>query len=277
MNMEFDFFTHNINKMSYTHIHYIISELLIDILKNRSKLEFSISLLNKDKRKIVQNLSIKIINKIEKYDNEIMRVKALYEFDRSFGSFNFVAGVDEVGRGPLAGPIVTAAVILDLNNTIDSDIIIGINDSKKLSQKNREKLSLIIKDRALGFAIACIDNNSIDEKGISYCNNKAFIEACENLSIKPEMVLSDGYPIRNYNINNKAVIKGDTKSASIACASIIAKVYRDSLMYEYSNLYPQYGFASHVGYGTKEHIENIIRYGITPIHRKSFLRNMNIL
>ena len=226
--------------------------------------------LNSDKRKNVNGVGKSLQRHVENYKNELLRVKNLYEFDKRYGA-NVVAGVDEVGRGPLAGPIVSAAVILDLNTT---ELILHINDSKKLSAKVREELSEIIKEKAVAYSIAVLDNKIIDTRGIGFCNNEIFKMSIGNLEVKPELVLSDGYPIKNFNIKNEFVIKGDTKSASIACASILAKVYRDNLMKEYGKSYPQYGFESNVGYGSKDHIEAIKTYGITEIHRKSFLTNI---
>ena len=197
----------------------------------------------------------------------------MYEFDKSFGDYNFVAGVDEVGRGPLAGPIVSCAVILD-NKDLDNNIILGLNDSKKIPQKKREELAKIIKEKALAYYIAISSNEEIDNKGIAYSNNKVFLEACTSLKVKPDLVLSDGYLVKNLNIDNKHVIKGDTKSAAIAAASIVAKVYRDNLMNEYSNEYPGYYFEENSGYGTTKHIEGIKKLGPCKIHRMSFLKNI---
>ncbi|WP_291632346.1 ribonuclease HII [Clostridium sp.] len=232
-----------------------------------------INLLLQDNRKTVQKLGSKISKKFELKDKEIQRVKKMYEFDRSFGNYKYVAGVDEVGRGPLAGPIVAAAVILDLK-VKDKDLILRANDSKKISIACRKELSYIIKEKALAYKIIEIDNKQIDEKGVGWCNNQVFLDACAGLNIKPDLVLSDGYKIKNFTNLNEFVIKGDTKSVSIACASIIAKVYRDELMVQYHNKYPNYGFDRNVGYGTKEHVLAIKENGIIPIHRKSFLKNI---
>ena len=227
-------------------------------------------LLTSDKRKNVISLGQKLINEKIKLDNEIKRVTALYDFDRSFLKQWFIAGVDEVGRGPLAGPIVGAAVVLDLD-VKDSDLILGLNDSKKLSEKRREEIAEVIKQKAVAYKISEISNKVIDEKGIAYANNKVFLDSCNSLSVKPKLVLSDGYAVKHIDIANQYVIKGDTKSASIAAASIIAKVYRDNLMKEYAKVYPCYKFDSNAGYGSKEHIDAIKNNGITEIHRKSFL------
>lgn len=223
-----------------------------------------------DERKNVRFLGDVVKKSIEQYEKEVIRVKGLYDFDKSFG-YKVVAGVDEVGRGPLAGPIVAAAVVLNNN---DKDLILRINDSKKISKELREELSEIIKTKAISYSIAIKSNKEIDELGIGYCNNEIFKEAISSLNIKPDIVLSDGYTIKGFDMNNEAVIKGDTKSASIACASIIAKVYRDKLMEEYSEKYTHYGFEKNVGYGTKEHMEAIVKHGSCDIHRESFIRNI---
>ncbi|MGV3151565.1 ribonuclease HII [Sarcina ventriculi] len=225
-----------------------------------------------DSRKNVIGLGSKLGKSIEKYIKEQKRVESMYKFDKAFLEKGFIAGVDEVGRGPLAGPIVACAVILDLNDL--DDIILDINDSKLLSRQKREELDKIIRKKAISFCIAEINNKIIDEKGIGYANNKIFIDACNGLSKKPDLVLSDGYLIKNFNIDNKYIIKGDRKSASIACASILAKVYRDNIMRNYHKKYPNYDFENNVGYGTKNHLDGIKNHGITPIHRKSFLKNI---
>ena len=228
-----------------------------------------IGVLLSDKRKNVNSLGTKIIKDREKLQKEIERVKAMYDFDRAFGC-TYVAGVDEVGRGPLAGPIVACAVILDLN-VKDEDMILGLNDSKKLSEHKRNELAEIIKDKAIAYKISLVSNEDIDKKGIAFANNYVFLESCNSLEKKPELVLSDGYLVKNIKIDNKSVIKGDTKSANIAAASIVAKVYRDELMKKYAEKYPEYNFEDNVGYGTGKHVDAIKKYGPCEIHRKSFL------
>ena len=245
----------------------------ISILDDK-ELENIIYLLINDKRKNVSTLGKRILLKKEKRIVEIERVKKMYQFDRQFGEDKLIAGVDEVGRGPLAGPIVAASVILPLGFNKDDELLLGINDSKKLSHDKREKLYKIIIDNAIDYNISLIEKDEIDEKGIGYCNNEVLKRACEGLKTKPDIVISDGYPIKKSCLYNKYVIKGDEKSASIACASIIAKVYRDNLMLNLSKIYPQYGFDKNVGYGTKEHIEAIKKYGPSKIHRLSFLGNI---
>ncbi|MFT5874900.1 MAG: ribonuclease HII [Clostridium sp.] len=267
-------FNIDISNISYSEI----CKYMLNIKNNENVIKDSdrrniIDRLLQDNRKTVQKLGSKMSKTFELKEKEIQRVKKMYEFDRSFGNYKYVAGVDEVGRGPLAGPIVAATVILDLKVN-DKDLILRANDSKKLSITCRKELSHIIKEKALAYKIIAIDNKQIDEKGIGWCNNQVFLDACAGLNIKPNLVLSDGYKIKNFTNLNEFVIKGDTKSISIACASIIAKVYRDELMLQYHNKYPNYGFDRNVGYGTKEHVLAIKEKGIIPIHRKSFLKNI---
>jgi ribonuclease HII len=253
---------------------------ILDIIKSEyrggltAELAVLIGCMESDSRNAVNNAAASLSRHLSAYEAEIARVIRLYEFDGAYGDYSYVAGVDEVGRGPLAGPIVAASVILDMKSAKNRDIILGINDSKKLAPHLREELAEIIKRKALSFNIHQYSNEDIDIKGISWCNNEALKNAAENLSIKPQLVISDGYPIKGIGIRNEFAVKGDSKSASIACASIVAKVYRDRLMKEYDAVYPNYGFASNSGYGSMEHIEAIKRYGATEIHRKSFLSNI---
>lgn len=221
-----------------------------------------------DRRKAVQELADYYLHLEEVQQREIDRVQAMYDFDRGYGTL--VAGVDEVGRGPLAGPIVGAAVILRADCSTE-EMILQINDSKKLSAKKREELAPLIRAQAISWAVFEHSNDDIDELGLSFCNNNIFVQALERLTVKPEIVLSDGYPIRNYQGRNEKVIKGDAKSAAIACASILAKVYRDQLMREMDARYPGYGFCGNVGYASREHIESIQALGPCRIHRRSFL------
>lgn len=264
----------DLNTLSYRSIFEFVEQLSHDKLRDEEYIFSLCAYLKNDNRKNVKGLGKKLENNLVKYKNEVERIEKLYEFDRGFGNFSRIAGVDEVGRGPLAGPIVAAAVILKNEAPLEQCMILGLNDSKKISKDNRERLYDIITSEALYYSIALLENTDIDELGIAYCNNRIFIDACDGLGVTPDFVISDGYPIRQYNIMNKGVVKGDTKSASIAAASIIAKVYRDRLMEQYSTIYPQYGFDKNAGYGTAEHIDAIKKYGITPIHRKSFLKSI---
>ncbi len=193
----------------------------------------------------------------------------LFHFDSSYDQP--VAGVDEVGRGPLAGPVVAAAVIIDIHNIPD-----GINDSKKLSKKNRLKISDEIKKHSI-YSIAEASVKEIDEINILQASLLAMKRAIEGLSKKPITVLVDGKFKPKTNLSTHSIIKGDTQSLSIAASSIIAKVYRDNLMRDFSKKYPEYLWEKNAGYGTKEHLLAIKKCGITPIHRKSFKPIHNIL
>lgn len=256
-----------------------IRKNIIEIEENIRKIEYYeieeiINLLIMDSRKGVQLLGSRLKRAKENLYNEINRVKKMYSFDKSFGEYKIVAGVDEVGRGPLAGPIVAVAVVMELDYKDEKELILRINDSKKVKDELRKELAEIIKEKAISYSIAVKSNKDIDEKGIAYCNHMVFLEAIENLGVKCDLVLSDGYKAKYYHGNNEAVIKGDTKSFNIACASIIAKVYRDEIMKEEHKKYPQYGFCKNMGYGTEEHIKSIKKYGITDIHRESFLNSI---
>lgn len=189
----------------------------------------------------------------------------LFDFDRNF-NLSSIAGVDEAGRGPLAGPVVAACCILPLDCMID-----GINDSKKLSEPKREKLYCEITASAV-FKVSVIPQEVIDEINILRATKRAMAECIENMPEKPELVLIDAVDIK-VSVPIKSIIKGDAQSYNIAAASIIAKVTRDRLMRDYDNLYPQYGFAKNKGYGTKEHIEALKKCGPCPLHRKSFIKN----
>lgn len=177
----------------------------------------------------------------------------------------YVCGVDEVGRGPLAGPVVCAAVIMPLD-----DLIEGVDDSKKLTAKKREKLSELIHKKAIALAICRVEPDIIDKINILQATRLCMKNAIESLAVKPDYVLTDGNMTLDIDIPQKSIIGGDGKSYSIGAASIAAKVYRDNLMKEYSLIYPEYGFSTNMGYGSKAHIEAIKRCGICPIHRLTF-------
>jgi len=179
--------------------------------------------------------------------------------------FQFVAGVDEAGRGPLAGPVYAAAVIFEKGTEIA-----GINDSKKLSEKKRELLYDVIKEKALSYAIVSVNEKEIDEINILNASLKAFSLAVEKLDKKPDYVLFDGNRAPDMNIPFETVVKGDAKVQAIAAASILAKVERDRYITEMDKVYPAYGFAKHKGYPTKEHKEAVAKYGPSPIHRLTF-------
>lgn len=261
-----------IKSLSYKEIKFLVDKIDVFKEKRNEDLLKLIDKLSQDKRKNVNSLAQKLSKALEKINFEINRVKAMYDFDRKF-NVRFLAGVDEVGRGPLAGPIVSCAVILDLN-VLDDELILYLNDSKKISESKREELAEIIKKKALAYKICEKSNEEIDTKGIAYCNNQIFIEATTSINIKADLILSDGYLIKGSKIANEFVIKGDAKSASIAAASILAKVYRDNLMKEYAKEYPHYDFENNAGYGTSKHVDGIKKFGKCKIHRKSFLNNI---
>ncbi len=190
--------------------------------------------------------------------------KLFYERELAAKGFSAVCGVDEVGRGPLAGPVVCAAVILPL------EIIEGVDDSKKLSPKKREKLSAIIREKAIAYNICRVEPQIIDSVNILQATRLCMKNAIEGLAVPADFALVDGNMTLDIAIPQKSIIKGDAASLSIGAASIIAKVYRDALMCEYAEQYPEYMFGKNMGYGTAEHIAAIKRAGICPIHRKSF-------
>lgn len=192
----------------------------------------------------------------------------VYENELRNQGYKNICGIDEAGRGPLCGPVVAAAVILD------KDVIIeGVNDSKKISEKKREELYDKIIDSALSVGVGMADIEEIENLNILGATKLAMTRAVENLKIKPDYVLIDGNQnVKSISIKQNTLVSGDSKSLSIACASIIAKVTRDRLLIKMDEKYPEYGFAKHKGYGTKAHIEAIKKYGITDIHRPSFCK-----
>lgn len=270
-----ELFLNELPTLNFNKIKALTNDLKKDYFKlDKQKFYEVIGILEKDDRKNVKNLAASLSKLIQNEENEIARVKSMYDFDRSFGNYIYVAGVDEVGRGPLAGPITAAAVVLNLKYKEDKELILGVKDSKKLTAKRREELAEIIKERAVSYSIAVINNTEIDERGIAWCNNEVLRRAVKSLKVPLDIALSDGYAVKNLDIDNEFVIKGDAKSASIASASIIAKVYRDNLMKEYAKVYPYYGFENNAGYGTEEHIKGIREHGVCKIHRMSFLKNI---
>lgn len=193
---------------------------------------------------------------------------SVYEKELFNNGVNLVAGMDEVGRGPLVGPVVTSCVILPKDY-----LMYGINDSKKVNEKNRNILYDIIMRDAISVGIGIVDCKIIDEINILNATKIAMKKAVEAMKIKPEHILIDALTIDEIAIKQTGIIKGDSKSISIAAASIVAKVTRDRMLVEYHNTYPQYNFIKNKGYGTKEHINAIKQYGLTPLHRRSFTKN----
>ena len=193
--------------------------------------------------------------------------KLQYEKQLIKDGYARICGVDEVGRGPLAGPVVCAAVIMPIEKIIE-----GVDDSKKLSAKKRERLSEIILENAVAYAICRVEPQVIDEINILQATRLCMKNAVESLKIKPDFVLTDGNMTLDIKIPQKSVVKGDALSYTIGCASIVAKVYRDKLMCEYDKIYPEYCFAKNKGYGTQIHIRAIERAGLCPVHRRSFTK-----
>lgn len=204
-----------------------------------------------------------------KLEKERERLKEMRIYEDKYSDYDFICGVDEVGRGPLAGPVFTAAVILPK----DCEILY-LNDSKKLSEKKREELFLEISEKAIAIGIGSCTPEEIDEINIKQATRKAMLQAVQNLNVQPDLVLVDAETINGLTIRQVPIIKGDAKSVSIAAASIIAKVTRDHLMEEYDRIYPEYGFASNKGYGSAVHMQAIREFGPCPIHRRSFIKNI---
>ena len=204
----------------------------------------------------------------EKLALERQRLEGMREFENKYSDLGAVAGIDEAGRGPLAGPVVAAAVILP------KDIFLPfLNDSKKVTEKRRDVLFDQIKQEAIAYGIGIASNALIDEINILQATYEAMREAISKLSKTPDILLVDAVHIPDINIKQVGIVKGDAKSVNIAAASILAKVTRDRLMLEYDKIYPEYGFASNKGYGTAKHIEALKAYGACDIHRRSFIGN----
>ena len=204
-------------------------------------------------------------------EREEARLKQLKEFENKLykTGLTYIAGIDEAGRGPLAGPVTVGAVIMRPDSFIE-----GINDSKKISESKREKLYEQITNEAISWSVGIVDQKEIDELNILNATKKALTQAIEGLETKPDRILVDALEhIDTKGVPYTSIIKGDAKVYSISCASIIAKVTRDRIMREYDEVYPQYGFAKHKGYGTAAHIEAIKKYGPCPLHRKSFIKH----
>jgi len=221
-----------------------------------------------DDRAGVVSLIAKYKKQEEKIESEKRRMENMYIYERKYADFQYICGIDEVGRGPLAGPVVAGAVILPK----DCDILY-LNDSKKLSEKMREELYDEIMEKAIATGIGIIGPQRIDEINILKATYEAMRMAIGNLKVRPDLLLNDAVTIPEVNIRQVPIIKGDAKSASIAAASIIAKVTRDRLMVQYEDVLPGYGFASNKGYGSAAHIQAIREIGATPIHRQSFIKN----
>lgn len=205
----------------------------------------------------------------ERLEKELARLEAMKEFEREYDGCSLICGVDEAGRGPLAGPVAAGAVILPKDC-----MILYLNDSKKLSEKRREELFWEIREKAVSYSVGIVGPERIDEINILQATYEAMRQAVSGLGVVPDLLLNDAVTIPELAIPQVPIIKGDAKSVSIAAASILAKVTRDHLMEEYDRQFPQYGFAKHKGYGTAAHVAALREFGPCPIHRRSFLKNI---
>ncbi len=222
-----------------------------------------------DERAGVASLVEKAEKQLNAYEKELARTEKMKSFEKEYASYSYICGIDEVGRGPLAGPVVAGAVILPK----DCDILY-LNDSKQLSEKKREELYDVIMEKAVSTGLGFVSPERIDQINILQATYEAMREAIAKLSPQPDLLLNDAVTIPKVAIRQVPIIKGDAKSISIAAASIIAKVTRDRLMVQYDSVFPEYGFASNKGYGAAAHIEALRKYGPTPIHRRSFIKNL---
>ena len=219
-----------------------------------------------DERDGVKKLILSERKRIASYEAELKRMKEMYHYERLYPEVNYIGGIDEVGRGPLAGPVVACCVILPK----DCDILY-LNDSKQVPEKKREQLYNEITKKAVAYGIGIVSHEVIDEINILQATYEAMRQAIDSMKIKPEHLLVDAVKIPGITIPQRGIIKGDAKSASIAAASIVAKVTRDRMMVELDAKYPGYGFAKNKGYGSAEHMEALRKYGPCEIHRRSFI------
>ncbi len=219
-----------------------------------------------DDRAGVRKLAESAKKRLKAWEAEKQRIEALRVYEEQYGGYDCICGIDEAGRGPLAGPVVAGAVILPKGCRI-----LYINDSKQLTEKVREELYDVITSQALGWAVGCASPERIDEINILQATYEAMREAINALSPKPDILLNDAVRIPGVQIPQVPIIKGDAKSISIGAASIVAKVTRDRIMREYDKIFPEYGFAENKGYGSAVHREALEKYGLTPIHRRSFI------
>lgn len=234
----------------------------------REGIPFLIERYSDDKRAGVSGLVRRYKKQLEDWEKELARIEGMLDYEREYAGYELICGVDEAGRGPLAGPVAAGAVILPKNTGIPY-----LDDSKKLSAKRREELYDEIMDKAVSAGVGFVGPARIDEINILQATYEAMREAIGKLGVTPDLLLNDAVTIPDLPMRQVPIIKGDAKSMSIAAASVIAKVSRDRLMAEYDRLMPEYGFAKNKGYGSKEHISALQRYGPSPIHRKTFIGN----
>ncbi|TCK98300.1 RNase HII [Natranaerovirga hydrolytica] len=240
------------------------------IFKNTpiEKINETIDRYSSDERQGVQNMITQYTKKSINYYKEIERIHLMKHYEQANDQYNHICGIDEAGRGPLAGPVISGAVILS-----QEEDILYLNDSKKLSEKKRNELYGIIKEKAVSYSVGIATVETIDTINILQATFESMKDAINKLSFKPDYLLIDAITLPNIDIRQQSIIKGDAKSVSIAAASILAKVTRDKMMAEYHTLYPEYNFLQNKGYGTSEHIEAIKKYGPCPIHRQTFIKN----
>lgn len=223
----------------------------------------------RDERAGVRKLAESAARRLKMLEKETARIEALCVYEEQYSEYEYICGIDEVGRGPLAGPVVAGAVILPKGSRI-----LYINDSKQLSEKKREELYDIIMEQAVSCAVGYASPERIDEINILQATYEAMRNAVGKLHPAPTLLLNDAVTIPGLSVEQVPIIKGDAKSISIGAASIIAKVTRDREMREYDKIYPEYGFAENKGYGSAGHVAALQKYGPTPIHRRSFLKNI---
>ena len=250
-----------------------MSEKLADIKKefenaDENSIKELIKRYSVSDKKGILNLCNSYQKKLDKLELERERIENMLAYEKEYSSYLNICGIDEAGRGPLAGPVVAAAVILPKDSRI-----LYVNDSKQLSEAKRESLYDEIMKEAVSVGVGVISAERIDEINILQATYEAMREAIAQLKVKPDLLLNDAVTIPNVDIKQVPIIKGDAKSLSIAAASIIAKVTRDRMMAEYDKIFPEYAFAQNKGYGAKVHIEAIKKYGPCPIHRNTFIKN----
>ena len=219
-----------------------------------------------DEREGVKKLVLRAKKRLEDYERELVRTEQMKQYEKEYEEYSYICGIDEVGRGPLAGPVVAAAVILPKDCHI-----LYINDSKKLSEAKREELYEQIVEQAVSIGIGIVSQRRIDEINILQATYEAMREAVRNLKVTPDLLLNDAVTIPNLTMKQVPIIKGDAKSISIAAASIVAKVTRDRMMVEWDKVYPAYDFAGNKGYGSKKHIEALKEVGPCELHRTTFI------
>ncbi len=224
---------------------------------------------SRDERAGVRKLAETAARRLDALERERQRIETIRVYEEQYGACDFICGIDEVGRGPLAGPVVAGAVILPRGCRI-----LYINDSKQLSEKKREELYEVITEQAVAWGAGCVSPEEIDRINILQATYEAMRQALGALSPQPDILLNDAVTIPRISIPQVPIVKGDARSITIGAASIIAKVTRDRMMLEYDKQYPEYGFASNKGYGSKGHMAAMEKYGPTPIHRRSFLSGL---